>query len=374
MTNPFITKGYAGPEYFCDRSKETQTLVELTTNGNNMALIAPRRVGKTDLIQHCFQQPDIREHFYTFHIDIYPTTTLRDFVNVLGRSILESLKPRGRRVWENFVSALRSLQAQLSFDINNNPTWCIGLSDIQNPATTLDEIFDYLNHADKPCLVAIDEFQQITRYTDDHNVEATLRTYMQRCLNATFIFAGSKRHLMTEIFTSPSRPFYQSVIIMNLKLISLATYTDFAQELFRRGGKTLEADVVEDVYARFDGITLCLQRVMNVLYLKTPDGGTCHRAMIDDAVSYILDLFSESFEMLLNSLPEKQREVFLAIAKEGQAKSLTSKTFIKRHHLQTPSVVASACRSLLDKDFITHDQGTYYVYDPFFALWLRQGI
>ena len=57
MDNPFVTKGYAGPEYFCDRVVETKQLVELTTNGNNMALISPRRVGKTDLIFHCFQQP-----------------------------------------------------------------------------------------------------------------------------------------------------------------------------------------------------------------------------------------------------------------------------------------------------------------------------
>ena len=92
MENPFVTKGYAGPDYFCDRLKETQQLVELTTNGNNMALISPRRVGKTDLIHHCFQQPEIKERYYTFHIDIYATTSLRDFVNVFGRAILDALK------------------------------------------------------------------------------------------------------------------------------------------------------------------------------------------------------------------------------------------------------------------------------------------
>ena len=68
MDNPFVTKGYAGPEYFCDRVEETKRLVELTTNGNNIALISPRRVGKTDLIHHCFQQPELKEKYYTFHI------------------------------------------------------------------------------------------------------------------------------------------------------------------------------------------------------------------------------------------------------------------------------------------------------------------
>lgn len=52
--NPFITRGYAGAEYFCDREKETHDIVNLLTNGNNLALISPRRLGKTDLIRHCF--------------------------------------------------------------------------------------------------------------------------------------------------------------------------------------------------------------------------------------------------------------------------------------------------------------------------------
>ena len=229
MENPFVTKGYAGPDYFCDRVKETQQLVELTTNGNNMALISPRRVGKTDLIHHCFQQPEIKERYYTFHIDIYATTSLRDFVNVFGRAILDELKPKGKAVWEGFLSVLRSLRSEITYDANNFPTWSLGLGDIDYPATTLDEIFVYLGKADKPCMVAIDEFQQITRYTDSPNMEATLRTYIQKCINATFIFSGSKRHLMGEIFTSPSRPFYQSVLIMNLRPISVEKYTEFAQ-------------------------------------------------------------------------------------------------------------------------------------------------
>ena len=31
VKNPFITKGYAGSEYFCDREKETNMLVKLLT-------------------------------------------------------------------------------------------------------------------------------------------------------------------------------------------------------------------------------------------------------------------------------------------------------------------------------------------------------
>ena len=204
MKNPFVTNGYAGPEYFCDRVEETQHITEMLTNENNMALISPRRIGKTELIHHCFAQPVIQKDYYTFIIDIYSTNSVSDLVNMFGKAIIDELRPKGRSAWEKFLMALSSLRSEISFDINGAPVWGIGIGNIVNPEITLDEIFSYLNQADKPCLVAIDEFQQITNYADNR-IEALLRTYIQRCTNAHFIFSGSHRHLMAEMFTSPDR-------------------------------------------------------------------------------------------------------------------------------------------------------------------------
>lgn len=99
-------------------------------------------------------------------MDIYATSSLCDFVNVLGKDIIENLRPKGRFVWEKFLGILSSLKSEISFDINGMPMWSVGIDDIKNPLTTLDEIFTYLSSADKHCFVTIDEFQQITRYQD----------------------------------------------------------------------------------------------------------------------------------------------------------------------------------------------------------------
>lgn len=372
MINPFVTKGYAGPEYFCDREKETQDIVRLLMNENNMALISPRRLGKTDLIHHCFAQTEIKERYYTFIIDIYATNSLADFVDVLGQAILDELNPLGRKVWEKFYNSLHSLQQQISFDINGNPVWGIGLGAYVNPTTTLDEIFNYLSSADKPCLVAIDEFQKITDYPDGENVEAALRTHIQRCMNATFLFSGSKRHLMSEMFMSPSRPFYQSVITMGLKPIPKEKYTAFAERLFAENGKVLEKDVTQEVYNRFDGITFCLQRIMNVLFLVTEKGGRCTTNMIDDAIDYILNLSSEHYSMLYSQMSEKQRSVLLAIASEHRVKGIAGGKFVHKYHLPSVSSVVSAVKGLLEKDFVTKENDDYYLYDHFFQLWLEK--
>ncbi len=371
--NPFVTNGYAGPEYFCDRVEETKTMVDFLTNGNNMALMSPRRLGKTDLIKHSFNQPSISDHCYTFVVDIYATDSFRDFVNVFGKSILETLKPKGRKVWEQFLNVLFSVRSEISFDISGNPVWGLGVGAMTPPQTTLDEIFAYLRTADKHCLVAIDEFQQILYYHDYKNIEAALRTQIQNCPNANFIFAGSQRHLMTQIFLSPSRPFYQSVVPMSLEPIPCDRYWTFAEAQFaKNGGRRITRDVVEEVYSRFMGVTANVQRIMNILYMQTPAGDLCTKDMIDPAIDTYLRMSSEAYETLLRQIPEKQRNVFLAIAAEGRVKSISGGRFVRKYRLPSVSSVVSAVKGLLEKDFITEINGEYYVYDHFFVLWLKR--
>ena len=370
MKNPFVTNGYAGAEYFCDRAQETDVLRELLLNENNIALISPRRIGKTDLIWHVFDDPKIQKDYHCFVVDIYASKNLSDFVNMLGKALVDELRPKGRKAWEKFVTMVASLRSEISFDMSGMPVWGVGLGSIKNPTVTLDEIFTYLEKTDKPCLVAIDEFQQITRYGDD-TIEAIIRTYVQRCTNAHFIFSGSQRHIMNGMFTSPSRPFYQAVTIINLQPLALDVYTDFCVNKFEEAGKHLDKAVVALLYERFEAVTSYMHRVMNVLFSRTDMGATCDVSMVDEAVEFIIRLSSDTYESLFYQMPEKQRSLFLSIARDGKAKEVTSGAFVKRNNLNSASSVSSALKGLLDKDFITEDKNVYSVYDQFFTLWLK---
>lgn len=371
IANPFITNGYVGNDYFCDREKETADLVGCLTNGNNVALISPRRLGKTDLIRHCFAQEEVTNRYHTFIVDIYSTRSVSDLAARMGRAILETLKPRGRRQWERFLSVVQSVKAGVSYDAAGMPTWGLSLGEVGDPSTTLDEIFRYLQQADRRCLVAIDEFQQILKYADS-NIEALLRTYVQHCTNCNFVFSGSQRHLMGSIFTSPARPFYQSVTVMNLKPIACDKYVNFCQCLFAGRGKAVEADAVEQVYAMFDGGTYYMQRVMNALFAHTPEGGICTASQVTPTVDEIIDFSAPTYEDLLYQLPERQCKVLRAISLEGRATQIGSAHFIKKYGLSSPSSVNSAIKGLLDRELITQTQGAYTVYDRFLDLWLKR--
>ena len=328
-------------------------------------------MGKSGLIHHCFQQTALKKNYYTFFIDIYATKSLREFVFAMSKEIVVQLKPFGKTAIQNFRDALRSIKASLSFDINGNPSFELGIGDIKSAETTLDEIFTYLNSADKPCIVAIDEFQQITSYPED-NVEALLRTYAQRCNNAKFIFAGSQRHIMGEIFTAPSRPFFQSVSMMALGPIPTEYYIPFAVKHYKKFGKNITKETIEEIYNRFDGITWYMQKILNVMFSMTPDGGTANIDMLDIVMKQVLDSYRYTYSEILFRIPEKQKELLIAINKEGKAEKITSGDFISKYSLPSASSVQSALKGLLEKDFITYEQGYYQIYDRFFGIWLNE--
>lgn len=123
------------------------------------------------------------------------------------------------------------------------------------------------------------------------------------------IFSGSQRHIMNGMFTSPSRPFYQSVTIINLKPLDLDVYTDFCVTKFEDGGRHLDPSVVSALYERFEAVTSYMHRVLNVLYPRTEKGGTCTVAMVDEAIDFILRMSSDTYESLFYQMPEKQRHV-----------------------------------------------------------------
>ena len=373
LDNPFVTTGHVSDEYFCDRKKETEDLIRILTNGNNVALISPRRYGKTDLLRHCFTQPEIADNYYTFIVDIYSTKSMAEMVARLGSVILETLKPKGRKVWEGFLSALASIRSGISFDINGLPSWTVSVGDIVAPSVTLEEIFSYIRQAEKPCLVAIDEFQQITKYAES-GVEAALRTHIQYCDNANFVFSGSRQHLMGALFTSPARPFYQSVTLYALDKLPLEKYRDFCERLFSERGRTVDPETVDRLYDMFEGITYYIQRVMNELFSRTPEGEVCVKEDIDNAINSIVAVSSPIYEDLLYQLPQKQSMVLMAIGKEGKATSLTSGKFTRKYGLVSPNSVKSALPALIDKGLVTNDRGVYQVYDKFFNLWLNKTI
>lgn len=369
--NPFIVTGRIEPEYFCDRVEESARLVRSLTNGNNMVIISPRRMGKTGLIRFCYDKPEIRDEYYTFFIDILHTSSLREFTYLLGREIYEMLLPRSRKMATLFLRTIKSISGKFGFDpLTGLPTFNVELGDIERPEYTLEEIFSYLTLADKPCIVAIDEFQQVAKYPEK-NIEVLLRTHIQKIRNSNFIFAGSERHMMQEMFLSASRPFYHSADMLELRAIAREIYVPFIVEHFESRNRRIAAADVEKVYDLFKGHTFYIQKTFNEAFADTLVGGECTIEVIRTAIEGMIAANDTIFREILSNIPEKQKELLYAIAKDGEAERVTSAEFIKRHSLSSASSVQSATKKLLEKDIITEIGKVYSLTDKLFAMWIN---
>lgn len=372
--NPFVVSGRIKPEYFCDREQESARLIKLLRNGNNVVVRSERRMGKTGLIQFSFDQTVIADNYYTFFIDILHTTCLQELVYDLGRAVYDQTVPYGKRLTQKLVQALKSINGKFGFDAATGlPSFNIALGDIDRPEFTLEEIFQYLQQADRPCIVAIDEFQQIAKYPEK-NVEALLRGYLQKIDNCRFIFAGSERHLLGMMFDSASRPFYKSADNISLDAIVRDKYVAFIEEKFRERGKTMPHSIAAEAYDLFEGHTYYVQKLMNEAFSNTEAGEVCDKETIRYSLHTILEGNDGFYREILSKTTIRQKSLLYAIATDGWSSQITSAAFIKRHRLTTASSVQAAIKKLREEDLVVEADRKYRISDRFFGLWIKQYI
>lgn len=371
ILNPFVIGRYVGTEYFCDRVAEADLLCHNIINGRNVTLMSDRRLGKTGLIEHTFATKLPKDQYYTFLIDIYTAKNLREFTYLLANEMFKVFS-RKQSLLTKLLSFLRSLNLSVSYNgITGEPKVSLKLGQLNNPEVTLDELFSYLAQADRPCIVAIDEFQQIS-YFEEKNMEELLRTKIQHQQNTTFVFAGSEKHLMEDIFNDPERPFYNSVVFQQLLPIKKNVYVEFVKRLFNTYNKDIEIGLIEKLYDYFKGVTWYLQLSMNEAFAITQQKEVLQVDSFSVVLQHMIDTKRFTFEDRFQNLTEKQKTVLKALAEEfPNTPATTSKDFIERYHLKTASSVQTAIKGLVDKKIMREYRGERQISDILFILWLK---
>lgn len=365
--NPFLISGYHSPEFFCDREQETAKIIDALHNGRNITLISPRRMGKTGLIRHAFhhlkqEQPEI----VTLYMDIFATQSLGEFVRTFASAVLGKLDTAPQKALNRVSQYIRSCRPVFTFDeIMGVPKVSIDVAPAAEEST-LKEIFDYLASSEKRCYIAIDEFQQITEY-EEKGIEALLRSYIQFLPNVNFIFAGSKKHVMQEMFTSSKLPFYQSSQVVAIDAIDKAAYAEFAMEHFSKHNSELSREVFDAIYDKYDGHTWYMQAILNRLYGYNRN---VNAELVAYATSEIIDEYSYSYGDLLKAYSAGNVKLLKAIAQEGCVKEVLAGDFIAKYRLRAASSVNASLKKLVERELIYQTDEGYIVYDRFMGEWL----
>jgi hypothetical protein len=370
--NPFILKDYSGPEFFCDRTAETTRLINAAENQRNLTLSSIRKMGKTGLIHHAFHQLNHAAEIDTVYFDIYYTESLSDFINKFGASILkveDSFPEIIKRKINNFIKAIRPT---ITYDsLTGSPVFSFQLENESARIRTLDEIFGFLHERSlgKPLVIAIDEFQQIARYPEG-NIEALLRSNIQKLQHVNFIFSGSDKQILINMFTDAKRPFYQSTEFMHLEEIPEDDYSNFIKNKFDQGSIIIEENAVREILTSTRRHTYYVQFMCNRLFGS--GSRYINREVVWQAYADILTENEVYYSEYRDLLTKQQWNLMIALAHEEGISQVTSSSFLKKHDLNNSATVRRGIQSLLDKKMIYKKGTKHYVYDVFFARWLQR--
>jgi AAA+ ATPase superfamily predicted ATPase len=365
--NPFLISGYVSPEYFCDREKETEMVMDAVRNNRHLTIFSPRRIGKTGLIKHVFYIVKQKKYFTPVYTDILATSSLKEFTECFGKSVLTTLaknEPAIRKI----LKSLTSIRPKISIDpISGEPSVGFTVSNEREAADSLEIVFRYLQEQKSHFALAIDEFQKIAGYPEK-NIEAVLRTHIQNTSNVSMIFSGSRKHILTSIFSTPDRPFYNSTQIMEIGKIPHEDYKTFILEKFTANGLKIEASAIDYLLELTSAHTFYVQYLCNRLFSEQ---GRTGREAVDSMLIKIITENEAVYANYINLLTPLQFRILRAIALKDGIQNPTSNEFLSTYGLGAASSVSLAVKSLTNKEFITTIDRKYVLNDLFFNSWLK---
>lgn len=366
--NPFSVSAYLGPDYFCDREKEKQQLIQNLQNGSSTTLVSIRRIGKTSLLHHVLCQ--LPTGWKGIYVDLLETENMNQFLNALTSAIIRSVPEKtnlGRVFW-NFIKSMRPV---ISFDsLTGAPQagFEIKPAEVENNITAL---FGFLEKQESKFVIAIDEFQQILNYPES-NTEAWLRTRIQQLKNVFFIFSGSRQHVINEMFSLPSRPFFRSSLFMELGKIESDLYCDFIVNQFNAYKKEISPAIASEILEWTNGHTFYVQQVCSRVF------SSAKQVVSSDQWKQQAHLLLKEQETLFftfrNMLTNAQWQLLKAIACEGKVYQPTAKGFLEKFRLGTSATVLRSIKTLQDYELVcnlndANGMAYFSVNDVFFQRW-----
>ena len=369
--NPFIINTYQGKEYFCDREHNLESLINNIKSELNTTLISIRRIGKTGLIKHLFEHLEDNFQYKCLFVDLFATQNLNDFANQLANEISKKFTNK-ESIGKRFLNSIKQLRPLIQFDaLTGEPSISFDALKQNEIPKTIQQLLLFLENQNIPIVIAFDEFQQINEYPEK-NTEALLRTIIQEVKNLRFIFSGSKKHILTEIFGNSKRPFYASTQVEYLDFIPSDKYKEFIKKHFNNNNKTIQDEDIDFILNWTNNHTYFVQMVCNKLYasgkrkIKLTDiQQTCYKILKDQEVF---------FYQYRNLLSSQQWNVLKAISKEEKVYQLTGKEFLTKYKFSNASAVKRCVDSLLEKEMIyqeSDENGTFLrTYDVFLQKWM----
>ena len=371
METPFIFGKIATEKNFTDREKETADLVRNFTSLINTIIISPRRWGKSSLVNKAAKLAMNQDsRLRICHIDLFNVRDEEHFYSLLAQKVISATSTK----WEEAVASAKSMFSHLvpKISIGSDPTNEVSIDfDWETVKQNPDEVLDFAEKiAQKKGLkivICVDEFQNISEFTDADYLQKKLRSHWQRHQSVAYCLYGSKRHMMMEVFTNSSKPFYKFGNLMFLNKIDTHCLVEFFQRRFADTNKRINDDAANLIVQLVENHPYYAQQLAQQSWLRTKD--VCRVEIVREAHAALVEQLSLLFVTITETLTTQQLNYLKAlIAKE---KAITSTDVMHRYKISSTTSIARSKAALIRNDILDNKAGEISFQDPIYAYWLK---
>lgn len=372
MGIPFIYGKIAVDENFTNRESERTRLQNNVLAKVNTILISQRRWGKSSLVSYVANEMQQKNKKTLFcFIDLFNIRTEEEFYHLLAK---ELIKVSSGKIEEQIINVRKFFKHLI-------PKITIGIDPIQDFSMEFnwEEIKqnpdEVLNLAERisiekgvQIIVCIDEFQNINLFSDSMAFQRKLRSNLQYHQHATYIFYGSKKHMMIELFENQSNPFYKFGDLIFLNKIESIYWIDYITKSFKGTGKSISNEIAAEIAARMENHPYFVQQLSQITWFLTKK--TCSDKILDEAIDQMILQNSILYHKELDNLNNTQLNFLKALI--DNVNQLSSQETIIKYRLGTSANVSKIKSALLNKELIDITSGKIFFIDPVFKLFLRK--
>jgi hypothetical protein len=373
VANPFTFGDLALDDAFTDRYDELRELSRDLENGQNVALVAPRRYGKTSLLRRVAQQL-VAEDILVAEVDLMKTPTKERLASRLARAIHDDVASPLFRARDRLrvFAGLRIAPVVTIDPMDGTPAFSFSAArrqeDIDDTLERLLELPAQLAaERGRKVVLVFDEFQEVT--VIDPGLPALMRAVFQEQRDVSHVYSGSRRDLMRRLFTHENEPFFRSAKVLELGRIAPALFATFVEEQFARTDRGLADGVAARLTASTGGHPYATQELAYALWEEVPEGASGSNDDLDAALRAVLRSENAHFTLVWDGASRAQRLVLQALAVEPGG--VFGAEYRRRHDLPAASSVQRAVSQLQADELVGRTKDGYAITEPFLADWIR---
>jgi AAA+ ATPase superfamily predicted ATPase len=371
MTNPFEYGGIVTGPAFCDRTQEKSDLRRAIANHQKVFVFSERRFGKTSLVRAVMDALPRRQTVAAF-VDLWPTDGEAGFATTAAKAIAASMESSADKLLAFSKNFFGSLVPTLTLNEEGKPELSFGINKQVKLERALEDVLETpARIANKrEVVIVFDEFQQVLEYKSDL-VERKLRSVIQHQPNVGYLFLGSRRHLIQKMFLDKARPLYRAGTHYPLGPIAEKDWRPFIRHHFEATDRSISDGLIQLVYERTQGHPFYTQHLCHAIWELCERKSKVSAGLVEQAAKLLIERENYAYTVLWESLASNQRKFLKGLAQETNKVQVFGSHFTIRYGLGSASNVQRVVESLLDRDIIDRDNGSFLISDRFFRLWVR---